>query len=193
MQDQSTVSACTRCGSDLTKPRCNVCRYYNSNGRPYSGSKPRIGSKFADLGDRVSCRVCKRFLGTVETFTGRVSFYCRMCKGETVVERGIAVIRPNTPMDRLLEEMQARWESFRITKLRERGTVAVGLRFTVFQRDGFRCRYCGVSIDDGAILHADHVIPESKGGLTTLENLVTACIDCNLGKSDRLLQDVSNS
>jgi 5-methylcytosine-specific restriction endonuclease McrA len=87
--------------------------------------------------------------------------------------------------EEMMQVMQERWESFRIEKIRKRGTVAVGLRFDVFTRDGFRCRYCGASADDGAILHADHVIPESKGGPTTLENLVTACIDCNLGKSDK--------
>ena len=88
-------------------------------------------------------------------------------------------------IEQIMAVMEARWSEFRSTKLRERGSVAVGLRFDVFMRDGFRCRYCGVSVDDGAILHADHVIPESKGGLTTLENLVTACIDCNLGKRDK--------
>jgi len=81
--------------------------------------------------------------------------------------------------------MEERWQAFRTTQLRERGVIAVGLRFDVFMRDGFRCRYCGVSVDDGAILHADHVVPESKGGPTTFENLVTACIDCNLGKSNK--------
>lgn len=91
----------------------------------------------------------------------------------------------NVSLADIIAAMESRWNDFRSTKLRERGTVAVGLRFDVFMRDGFRCRYCGVSVDDGAILHADHVIPESKGGATTLENLVTACIDCNLGKSDK--------
>lgn len=41
------------------------------------------------------------------------------------------------------------------------------LRFAVLKRDGFRCRYCGRSPEDGIILTLDHVIPESKGGLTT--------------------------
>jgi hypothetical protein len=94
---------------------------------------------------------------------------------------------PST-MEEMLEIMQQRWDNFRMTKVRQRGTIAVGLRFDVFNRDGFRCRYCGVSIDDGAILHADHVIPESKGGPTTMENLVTACLDCNLGKSNKDLK-----
>jgi len=60
------------------------------------------------------------------------------------------------------------------------------LKFYVMQRDGFRCRYCGKSpaTHAGVTLHIDHVKPRSKGGETTLENLVTACSECNLGKGD---------
>ncbi len=55
-------------------------------------------------------------------------------------------------------------------------------RFNVFLRDRFSCQYC-TSHED---LTFDHVIPRSKGGLTTWENVVAACSPCNLRKSDRL-------
>ncbi len=55
-------------------------------------------------------------------------------------------------------------------------------RFNVFLRDRFTCQYCG----DGDDLTFDHVIPRSKGGMTTWENVVAACSCCNLRKSDRL-------
>jgi hypothetical protein len=87
----------------------------------------------------------------------------------------------------LLALLDERWRAAARVRARERAVMATGLRFTVFTRDGFRCRYCGLSVDDGAVLQADHVVPQSKGGPTTLANLVTACMDCNLGKSDRLL------
>lgn len=51
-------------------------------------------------------------------------------------------------------------------------------RFKIFQRDGFRCRYCG----SGDRLTVDHVVPRSKGGANTVDNLVTACAACNAGK-----------
>ena len=57
-------------------------------------------------------------------------------------------------------------------------------RFNVFLRDRFTCQYCA-SRDD---LTFDHVIPRSKGGLTTWTNVVAACSACNLKKSDRLPQ-----
>jgi HNH endonuclease len=66
-----------------------------------------------------------------------------------------------------------------------RDAVPPQLRFRVLQRDGFRCQYCGRSARDGAILHLDHVVPFSAGGETTEENLISACDQCNLGKSAR--------
>jgi 5-methylcytosine-specific restriction endonuclease McrA len=55
-------------------------------------------------------------------------------------------------------------------------------RFNVFLRDKFTCQYCGSHED----LTFDHVIPRSKGGLTTWENVVTACSCCNLRKGDKM-------
>ncbi|WP_349368477.1 HNH endonuclease [Salinarimonas sp.] len=58
-------------------------------------------------------------------------------------------------------------------------------RFNVFLRDRFTCQYCGARED----LTFDHVIPRSKGGQTTWENVVAACSPCNLRKGDRLPRD----
>jgi hypothetical protein len=56
-------------------------------------------------------------------------------------------------------------------------------RFKIFQRDGFRCVYCGrSSTDDGVKLQVDHLKPLANGGGSSRENLVTACADCNLEK-----------
>ena len=51
-------------------------------------------------------------------------------------------------------------------------------RFNVFLRDRFSCQYC-LSGDD---LTFDHIIPRSKGGQTTWEDVVAACSPCNLRK-----------
>ncbi|MEM8921550.1 MAG: HNH endonuclease, partial [Pseudomonadota bacterium] len=55
-------------------------------------------------------------------------------------------------------------------------------RFNLFLRDGFKCVYCG-SPDD---LTFDHVVPRSKGGRTSWDNIVTACSPCNLRKGGRM-------
>lgn len=64
-----------------------------------------------------------------------------------------------------------------------REPIPAGLRFAVLRRDGFRCAYCGRGETDGVRLHIDHLVPVARGGATTLDNLVTACQECNLGKS----------
>jgi CRISPR/Cas system Type II protein with McrA/HNH and RuvC-like nuclease domain len=64
------------------------------------------------------------------------------------------------------------------------------LRFEVFKRDKFTCKYCGRVIKDGIKLEVDHIIPVSKGGKSNMDNLVTACKDCNRGKSDNLLNEI---
>lgn len=60
-------------------------------------------------------------------------------------------------------------------------------RFKVLQRDNFTCQYCGRKAPN-VILEVDHVIPKSKGGLNTMSNYVTACKDCNIGKSNSLIK-----
>lgn len=58
-------------------------------------------------------------------------------------------------------------------------------RFNVFLRDGFTCQYCGER-GPAENLTFDHVIPRSRGGRTTWENVVTACSPCNLVKGHKL-------
>ena len=62
------------------------------------------------------------------------------------------------------------------------------LRYQVLKRDNFKCCACGASPakDPSVELHIDHILPFSKGGETTLENLQTLCSKCNLGKSNTL-------
>lgn len=54
-------------------------------------------------------------------------------------------------------------------------------RKNVLRRDGFRCQYCGSS----HAITIDHVLPKSRGGPDTWENLVAACIPCNNKKGSR--------
>jgi 5-methylcytosine-specific restriction endonuclease McrA len=58
-------------------------------------------------------------------------------------------------------------------------------RFNVFLRDRFECQYCGRDAP-AQDLTFDHVIPRSRGGRTTWENVITACGCCNLRKGARL-------
>jgi 5-methylcytosine-specific restriction endonuclease McrA len=66
------------------------------------------------------------------------------------------------------------------------------LRSHVFDRDNRTCAYCGYSPPADRpirwredLLSLDHIEPESRGGLTQTDNLVTACVGCNISKNDR--------
>lgn len=55
-------------------------------------------------------------------------------------------------------------------------------RINVFKRDDHRCQYCGTKKGP---LTLDHIIPKTRGGQDTWENLVTACMKCNNTKGSR--------
>jgi 5-methylcytosine-specific restriction endonuclease McrA len=57
-------------------------------------------------------------------------------------------------------------------------------RFNIYARDGNRCQYCGNSFSR-AELNLDHVVPRSRGGTTSWENVVCSCVGCNLRKGGR--------
>ncbi|KAB2884158.1 MAG: HNH endonuclease [Albidovulum sp.] len=57
-------------------------------------------------------------------------------------------------------------------------------RFNLFLRDEFCCQYCGSKGD----LTFDHVVPRSRGGVTSWDNVVAACSPCNLRKANRSLK-----
>ena len=72
------------------------------------------------------------------------------------------------------------------TKHKTQREIGLRSRFLVFKRDGFKCCMCGrsPSTTPGLELHVDHIIPWTKGGESTIENLQTLCSDCNIGKSN---------
>jgi 5-methylcytosine-specific restriction endonuclease McrA len=57
-------------------------------------------------------------------------------------------------------------------------------RRTVMARDSYTCQYCGAQ-PGKAQLTIDHVVPRSKGGGTTWDNVVAACAPCNRRKGNR--------
>jgi 5-methylcytosine-specific restriction endonuclease McrA len=57
-------------------------------------------------------------------------------------------------------------------------------RRNIFARDGNRCQYCGKRFPTSE-LSLDHVLPRSRGGQATWENIVCACVKCNVRKGGR--------
>lgn len=68
-------------------------------------------------------------------------------------------------------------------------TGYLSLRFRIFNRDGFRCKYCGRSPINNkeVVLQVEHIIPKIKGSDNSVNNLITSCLECNVGKKDILL------
>ncbi|MCA0043767.1 HNH endonuclease [Celeribacter litoreus] len=62
-------------------------------------------------------------------------------------------------------------------------------RFNLFLRDEFCCQYCGSRGE----LTFDHVIPRARGGITSWENIVAACVPCNLKKGSKSLRRANMS
>ena len=69
----------------------------------------------------------------------------------------------------------------------KRRAISTKTRFEVFKRDGFKCQYCGAT-PPGVLLHVDHILAVAAGGTNAMDNLVTACQPCNLGKGARDLK-----
>jgi 5-methylcytosine-specific restriction endonuclease McrA len=62
-------------------------------------------------------------------------------------------------------------------------------RKNILRRDSHRCQYCGTTTN----LTVDHVMPKSRGGEDSWENLTTACIKCNNKKGNRTPEEAKMS
>jgi len=58
-------------------------------------------------------------------------------------------------------------------------------RKNIITRDGHRCQYCGITRGPMTV---DHIVPKTRGGRDTWENMVCACVRCNNRKGDRTLE-----
>lgn len=60
----------------------------------------------------------------------------------------------------------------------------------ILKRDGMVCHLCGTGIEALADLHFDHVIPVSRGGAHSMDNIKSAHAVCNLRKHDKLIAEL---
>jgi hypothetical protein len=146
---------------------------------------------------RLTCR-CGKWLASGRIDKGWINMTCprdrtivhitptglRMTE---IVRRSERPWRPPISAQEVVALVEERWEMLRFDRARRSTEIAVGIRFDVLNRDGFRCTYCGRGPDQGVLLEVDHVVPRSAGGEDTLDNLVTACWDCNRGKAAKAL------
>jgi 5-methylcytosine-specific restriction endonuclease McrA len=96
-----------------------------------------------------------------------------------VVEHTGEELRPGYMVPRVI-----RLKTYRHIPVR----VQVLSRVNIYARDRNMCQYCGV-VFARIGLTLDHIVPRSKGGRNSWENLVTCCQPCNRKKADRTLEE----
>jgi len=89
----------------------------------------------------------------------------------------------------LTRNILKQYTQYQAKKVLQRNTPST-IRRKVILRDNSTCRYCGKKLEKKEI-HIDHVIPYSLGGRTEADNLVVACIKCNLKKSGLTLKEAN--
>lgn len=86
-----------------------------------------------------------------------------------------------------ITELEKQFQEARGKK--RRINVNYSQRERIIKRDKRRCRYCGIRVNKHTLV-IDHVIPWSRGGRNTDDNLVVACVKCNTKKGTNLLEEI---
>lgn len=100
-----------------------------------------------------------------------------------------ATIRLDTPtIDELAETLNEKLR-FQKSAIGQRALMTAKLREYIKRRDNYACRQCTVSLaaEPHLLLEVDHILPVSKGGLSTEDNLQTLCWRCNRAKANKVL------
>ena len=108
-----------------------------------------------------------------------------MKKALTLLSKGVATVE--VPTDILVHRGLGIYAPS-VIRLRNYRNVPhkrpIPSRKNIFTRDGFRCLYCGAKAPR-VTLELEHVIPKSRGGPNSWDNLVASCTACNRNKGDR--------
>jgi hypothetical protein len=94
----------------------------------------------------------------------------------------------NTPVIDALVETLAEKIRWRKSAAGQRALMTARLRESIKGRDNYTCKQCSISVhaEPHLLLEVDHILPVSKGGLSTEENLQTLCWRCNRTKSNKI-------
>ncbi|MCF8042057.1 MAG: HNH endonuclease [Desulfarculaceae bacterium] len=165
----------------------------------------QAGLKISNHGKRYDDKDCYENLFKVWTYYRRPPAYKEMNQPPSNVGPKAYIVRWGTwnkalqafvdyvneerePLSQSCESVSVPTVKSRPIKLEDRRDIPLGLRYKIMNRDNFKCVLCGHVQSDGSDykLHVDHIIPWSKGGKTTIENLRTLCAKCNLGKGAKI-------
>ncbi len=86
----------------------------------------------------------------------------------------------------IIDRFARYWLDIR-TQPRERKIFPRRFRYYLWCRDNGRCQYCGKAVNPQYGWHIEHILPFSFGGPDSEDNLVVACIRCNLKKGTKII------
>lgn len=158
----------------------------------------RLWETMLQLGSREALRIRNRLMDAVNQCVNLASSKARSDL-LAAVQQGDFLAAESISEHVLTRHRQARIDEAQLNvRLREESTPIYGrdyqneeegqlwhyYRVLVFDRDDYRCQYCGIPNDehDNSSYHVDHIFPVSRGGKTELANLQLLCEPCNLTK-----------
>lgn len=74
----------------------------------------------------------------------------------------------------------------------QRKTISPKVRFQILNRDNFECKYCWLKAGNGIQLQVDHIVPVSNWWTSDINNLITSCFECNIGKWKKQIENSSS-
>jgi len=139
-----------------------------------------------------NCKNCNQDFGTNYR---KIEYCCKDCKIEFNIKSKSQLICKHCNGKFLTKRLNQLYCSKKCRKecvpaeLKEKYSGTGNLKgFNIFERDNFRCAYCGkTSYEDGAKLVVEHIFPRSKGGTNDGHNIITACNDCNAKKGNKVI------
>ena len=134
----------------------------------------------------------------IDKYVRQPGFAEALAKAGWLEQSGTGIVLPGfdkhngtTAKRRLEGALRQRASRERNARVTERSLIPRRFVKAVYERDNYRCVFCGgTSSPEGEKgrhprLSVDHLRPESRGGPTVMENLVTCCRRCNMEKTDR--------
>ena len=125
---------------------------------------------------------------TIDESVLAVEYKFSYTSGGGMAQRSFTVPMTEDTIVELIRILESKLTATAFAK-EQRTLMTKKLRNFIKNRDNFTCCVCGNSthIEPNLLLEIDHIIPVSKGGYTTEENLQTLCWKCNRAKSDKIL------
>ena len=167
---------------------CKACHAASADKRRAQNGKSK--GKYSPT--HKTCSICKQeFPRTIEYFHPRVKgghlfeSRCIKCHKQYYQEHKDEYRKQGRAYNRTHRmERRANWQAYRARKQAAGGVCTKKDVAYQYKAQKGHCYYCARKV--GSEYHVDHVIPLSRGGSNSPENIVIACPECNTSKQDKL-------